>query len=161
MKAAIASIVALSAMVANAGPFGYEMGQKIEGEPHLIKQNGWHSRVITSNLPAPFTMLILYYMPNAGLCQIAAYAASDDYGAHVFSKLEVRLTDKYGEPALKRTPREIAWHHVNVEDIGAILLFEEDRPKFYSAVSYQFTNYYDCKAEAKAMRQENPLLDSL
>lgn len=173
MKAIIATIVALLAMVANAGPFGYEMGQKIEGEPDRIQQNGWHRRIITSNLPAPFTQLGLGYTPSVGICQVTAAVRTDDYKAQ-FYELKTLLTEKYGEPeetifewGERAGWSKSGWRPLNRNNIAyiSLMLSESLLDTQITILNYTFTNNMDCVAEtkaiAKAMRQENPLLDSL
>ena len=61
MKAIIASIALLLAMVANAGPFGYEMGQKIEGEPDEQTDDGEYVRRIYHDVPPPFRAHVFDY----------------------------------------------------------------------------------------------------
>ena len=159
----------------SAGPFGYEMGQKIEGEPHRIQQDGWHRRIINSNLPAPFTQLSLGYTPSVGICQVTAAVQTDDYEAQ-FYELKALLTDKYGEPKetifewgkIARWPKLLSEWPLNINNIASISLtlseslLDDSQMTF---LAYYFTNNSDCvaeaKARAKAMRQENPLLDSL
>jgi len=157
MKRAIASIMLLLAMVANAGPFGYEMGQQIEGEPDAITKEGEQTKWVSHNVPAPFTNLLLVYMPNAGLCKLSASVVADDYDVQ-FDKLRVRLADKYGEPDVMTT-RDSLWFDVG-DDIGSILL-HRDTARGFSTVMYIFTNYGDCDAEAAAMRQKDGLQDVL
>ena len=152
MKAIIVSVVLLLAMVASAGPFGYEMGQKIEDDPHRI-QNGWHHRIITSNLPAPFTRLALDYTPIVGLCRVRAFVETDDYAAQFYRLLDVHV-DKYGKPTHvpgSEEPLVALWFDVNVDNVAVISL-----NTLWSALSvtYAFTNALDCNAEAKVMRQE-------
>ena len=166
MKAIIATIVALLAMVANAGPFGYEMGQKInEGEPN---EDGKYYTTITHDVPAPFTSLGLIHMPNAGLCAIYAVVETDDY-VFQFRVLRRLLTDKYGEPTfIEEEGQGIMWRGrepalasiLEGDNINHVVLSMREGSQF-TGVAYHFTNYDDCEAEAKAMRQENPLLDSL
>ena len=94
---------------------------------------------------------------------------TDDYDAQ-FSKLRAMLADKYGEPIKKflddlgHLGEVFLWPNVNVDNIHSILimLYKEGRHSLSAiALFYRFTNLSDCKAEAKAMRQENPLLDLL
>ena len=72
MKATIASIVALLAMVANAGPFSYEIGQKIEGEPAGVTYDTGNSYRIMLNPPPPFEELAAFYTEEAGACAVLA-----------------------------------------------------------------------------------------
>ena len=61
MKATIASIALLLAMVANAGPFGYEMGQKIEGEPDGVASDIGSNYKELQNPPPPFDRVLAFY----------------------------------------------------------------------------------------------------
>ena len=137
----------------SAGPFGYEMGQKIEGEPDGIRRDGTYYKLITQNVPAPFTTLHLTYTPNAGLCGIGALVATDDYEAQ-FSKLREMLADKYGEPIVD-SDRDLSWFDVNVDNIAMLILRKEPTYKSETLILIcQFTNLGDCQAEATAIRQE-------
>ena len=157
MKNTIASIVALVTVVANAGPFGYEMGQKIEGEPGFVTKEGVQRKLVTQDVPAPFTSLILTYMPNTGLCRLTAFVDSDGY--HIqFDKLRVRLRDKYGEPD-DTNPDSTLWYNVD-DDIDTISLGRYTADGI-SMLMYTLTNHGDCEAEAAAMRQKDGLQDVL
>jgi len=137
----------------SAGPFGYEMGQKVEGEPHYTMPDGTYTRIITHNVPAPFMELHLTYTPNAGLCGIMASVDTDAYDAQ-FSKLRGMLTAKYGKPIAIEEER-LVWGNVNVDNIGEILLVKEPASELGTPiVAYAFTNLRDCLAEAKTIRQE-------
>ena len=152
MKAIIASIALPWAMVGNAGPFGYEMGQKIEGEPDEQTDDGEYVRRIYHDVPLPFTELSLQYTPNAGLCRLFASIDADDCEAQ-FRRIRRRLTDKYGEPSYD-VAADAQWHNVNVDNIDGILLMSGFRVVL---AMYVFTNYDDCEAEAAAMRQNDGL----
>ena len=107
MKATIAIIVALLlAMVANAGPFGYEMGQKIEGEPDGVAYDSGNSYRTMPNPPAPFEEVVAFYTKEAGVCSVAANMdvplfIDDDSGAEhrrMADGLAHQIKAKYGQP---------------------------------------------------------------
>ena len=107
MKATIASIMLLLATVANAGPFGYEMGQKIEGEPDGVTSRGVSYKTAES-APNPFDSLIVYYTAQHGLCGVTGVigidAGSDSYGNQHRDKadwLAKQVEAKYGKPTNK------------------------------------------------------------
>jgi len=70
MKATIASIALLLAMVANAGPFGYEMGQKIEGEPDGVASDIGSNYKELQNPPPPFDRVLAFYTEETGVCAV-------------------------------------------------------------------------------------------
>lgn len=142
----------------NDGPFGYEMGQKVEGEPDGVGSVGLPLRFIP-NPPAPFTDLTLMYTPDAGICKILARITTDDYDRH-FSSLKVHLTDKYGSPTYEHTrPEAVSWDNINADNIDLINLIQ--RKESATILIYHFTNSDACEAEAKAMRQKSPLQELL
>ena len=147
----------------DARPFGYKMGQKIEGEPHYTRSDGLFLRYTTHNLPAPFTGLGLVSTPNAGLCEILALAETDDYEVQ-FSKLKTLLTDKYGSP-ISSNESSMIWVNPSVRNPDAknisVLGLWKNVELGHNRLTYTFTNKSDCEAEAKAMRQSDGLLDSL
>lgn len=106
MKATIASIMLLWAMVANGGPFGYEMGQKIEGEPDGVAYDTGNSYRIMPNPPAPFEEVVAFYTKEAGVCTVIAnmdvpFFIDDDSGAEhreMADGLADQIKAKYGEP---------------------------------------------------------------
>jgi len=106
MKRAIASIALLWAMAANAGPFGYEMGQKIEGEPDGVAYDSGNSYKELQNPPPPFDNVLAFYTDEAGVCTVAAnmdvpFFIDDDSGAEhrqLTDGLARRIEAKYGEP---------------------------------------------------------------
>ena len=105
MKRAIASIVALLAMVANAGPFGYEMGQKIEGAPDEEQAADGRSYRFVEDVHNPFSTIAVYYTAQTGVCEIRAFIAidadSDSYGTQHRERadwLAEQIEAKYGKP---------------------------------------------------------------
>lgn len=70
MKATIATIVLLLAMVANAGPFGYEMGQKLRGKPNGSASDIGLSYKDMWNPPAPFKRVLAFYTEETGVCAV-------------------------------------------------------------------------------------------
>ena len=107
MKAIIAYIVALLlATVANAGPFGYEMGQKIEGKPDGVTYDSGNSYRTMPNPPAPFEEVVAFYTNEAGVCGVIAnmdvpFFIDDDSGTEhrqLADGLARRIEAKYGEP---------------------------------------------------------------
>ena len=141
----------------SAVPFGYEIGQKIEGEPDLI-DDGLSHKTIIHGAPAPFKFLRLIYTPNAGLCGIMAFMATDDYEAQ-FPKLRGALMDKYGEPV--DIEGGLRWSDVNVDNIAAIILPKEPAREPYTPLTYMFNNLRDCAAEVAAMLEKDELRDLL
>lgn len=98
---------------AYSGPFGLEMGQKIDDLKKImdLKQNennsGWYH---TSTVPLPyadFEEYVLSILPEEGLCNVAGMSGpikTDDNGAQFirkFSKLESLLIAKYGKPFVR------------------------------------------------------------
>lgn len=106
MKLTIASSALLSAMVANAGPFGYEMGQRIEGEPDGTAYDTGNSYRVMLNPPPPFEEVVAFYTEEAGVCSVLANMdvplfLDDDSGAEhrdMANGLADQIKAKYGEP---------------------------------------------------------------
>lgn len=95
---------------AYSGPFGLEMGQKIDDLKKImdLKQNennsGWYH---TSTVPLPyadFEEYVLSVLPEEGLCNVAGMSGpikTDDNGVQFikkYSRLESLLITKYGKP---------------------------------------------------------------
>ena len=108
MKNTIASIALLLAMVANAGPFGYEMGQKIEGEPDGYATDSGVGFKYMVNPPAPFESVVAFHTEEAGVCGVRGNIDivnfhNDSGGAKHRERadwLAVEIAAKYGEPTL-------------------------------------------------------------
>ena len=146
MKIIIATIVALLlATVANAGPFGYAMGQKIEGEPDGTAVSG-HSVSIRDNAPKPFGRLELFHTPKAGLCRVHAIGA--DVERSHYRGLISLLTDEYGEPSFD-TADSTTWRNPpNDDNIYSIHLRIMDLDdSSHLRLHYTFTNHRDCRKE--------------
>ena len=181
MKNTIAIIVALLlATVANAGPFGYEMGQKIEGEPDGQTDDGL-SYITVESPPNPFDTLMVYYTEQTGLCQIRAFIdvdeTADSYGYSHREKtdwLAEQIEAKYGKPtstfdflhagsiwkepkywlmSLRKNERSYSYHwgeSVYPDDIGGILV----RSHFgFVMLGYHFTNLAQCVSDAEGQLQ--------
>ena len=157
MKTTIATIALLLATAASAGPFGYEMGQKIEGEPDGIYSSAISYKFITHNVPAPFTRLVLEYTPNAGLCHLLASVTTGFYHKAQFGRIGLALRDKYGVFSVS-DEESLFWSDVNVDNIYMISL---RRHESSMDLFYIFTNYGDCSAEAKTIRKKDGLQDVL
>lgn len=98
---------------AYSGPFGLEIGQKIEDLNKLmdlkqVKNNsGWYH---TTTVPVPysdFDEYVLSILPEDGLCNVAGMSGpikTNDNGEQFvkkFSQLESLLNAKYGIPSLR------------------------------------------------------------
>ena len=146
MKETITTIVALLlATVANAGPFGYAMGQKIEGEPDGTAVSGL-SVSHRDNAPAPFDRLELIHAPKAGLCRV--HAKGGDVERSHYRALISLLTDEYGEPS-SDTTNSITWRKPpNDGNIYSIHLRIMDLDvSSHLMLHYEFTNHRDCRKE--------------
>lgn len=122
MKKILSGIfISLITFSAYSGPFGLEMGQKIDDLKKLmdLKQdennNGWYH---TTTVPAPspdFAEYVLSILPEDGLCNVAGMSGpikTDDKGDQFvkkFSKLESQLIAKFGIPLLRLVPAGANW----------------------------------------------------
>lgn len=79
LRRIVAAASLLATVAADAGPFGYGMGQRIDGEPHGVTDGGMAHRTMP-NPPRPFDAVIVYYTPQTGVCRILASLYVD--GAH-------------------------------------------------------------------------------
>ena len=104
----IASIALLLAMVANAGPFGYEMGQKIDGEPDGFASDAGVTFKFMPDPPAPFRDVLAFYTEETGVCAVRGNIDIVNYrrdrlGVEHRERadwLAGEIEAKYGEPGL-------------------------------------------------------------
>ena len=164
MKRIIASIALLLAMVANAGPFGYEMGQKIEGEPDDESTDGVLVKDV-KNPPDPFTTVRLAYTEKVGLCRIHAFVGesilSQEYGdaLEVFLRLFYQLQRKYGEPEVHGIPmprnvdKKTVWRSNadSIKEIRLMMIMEQ------VTLTYVFSNEEQCVEEATNTDSLDPI----
>ena len=173
MKAIIASIMlflamvgcATAPMVGYARPFGYEMGQSVEGEgkPSATRHGVPLQRYITTDIldRRPYKSLTLTYTPNVGLCKLRASVLGG------FDDMVGRLTAKYGKPRYAARAGCIyhrcydtssAYWKPNVHDVKTIQLFTEG---IGSTLYYEFRNFDECKKEAVAVPRPNDSLQGV
>ena len=174
MKTIIASIVALLlATAANAGPFGYKMGQKIEGEPDgVAADTGLSYKEMEP--PGPFNRLLVFYTDTTGTCAVKSIIdvpahVDDDDGVKHREKadwLAGRVEAEYGKPsrfineqwddAVSSEPhhwlRSIRhgerkyyydWYFADAPD--GISVIEVELNDGYVHLLYEFSNYLHCR----------------
>lgn len=102
---AAASIIALAAWPALAGPFGIEMGDPISKYKYKTTDSPY--RYTLTQVPTPFPDADFYSViatPETGVCKISMATKdfdNDSYGSKVqaeYEKLKKSLTDRYGSP---------------------------------------------------------------
>lgn len=147
--------------------FGFCMGQTVMEV--TMKADGIHFYEAESDY---FTYLVVGHTPKAGVCKVAGLKTvvdPDEYGVEhriVFNKFAEKIVAKYGEPERKvdhLIPGSI-WNEpidwlMGLEKQERYLFWDWNLPQLYIRLdadpehielTYEFSNFADCKAEAEA-----------
>ena len=163
---------AITPALVSAGPFGYEMGQAISGEPDGQSDNGLFYKSSSKGF-AGWEHVVAHYMPQTGVCGVKAVKLVDgdvygnDHRTAVDSLVEI-LTKKYGafkkydflsHGSIWNEPRD--WlmgimkgerHYTYIRQFddleGNLDEILVQATLFGLEIQYQFNNFGDCKEAA-------------
>ncbi len=125
--------------VAKTRPFGYRMGQQIEGDPDGVNEAGMSYKFIRGELPHPFGQVFAGYTERTGVCRLGAATKvlhSEQEQIAVIEFLGKQLVETYGMPTrTSKDPYGYYWEATGYRNnIGAVGV--QVQPEGYVFLSY-------------------------